>query len=78
MTGTEHLLQELGTLTEGQLREVMDYVAFLKLRSRLTPATVLEEARLAALYGEFSGEDRSLAEEGMRDYAAGVSKEDRR
>ncbi len=78
MATAEQLIQELGTLTERQFQEVVDYVAFLKIRSRLIPAPVLDEAQLAVLYGQFCDEDRDLAEAGMQDYAAGVSKEDRR
>ncbi|MDQ2800248.1 MAG: hypothetical protein M3Y13_11475 [Armatimonadota bacterium] len=36
----------------------------------------LDEAKLAALYGEFAEEDHALAEAGMVNYAAGLDGED--
>jgi hypothetical protein len=38
----------------------------------------LDPAKMAALYAEFAEEDRTLANEGMADYDAGLASEDSR
>jgi hypothetical protein len=72
----EQLAQELDGLSEVELRQVAEYVAFLKFRGRVREVPTLDENQLAALYAEFADEDRQLAEEGMSDYAAGLARED--
>lgn len=74
----EHVSQELETLSEVELQQVAEYLAFLKFRAcgNLSPALDLEQ--IAALYTEFGEEDRQLAEEGMEDYAGGLRAEDER
>ena len=69
-------MQELETLGERELQEVAEYVAFSKFRSRFMPLLLVNEDQIAALYREFSEEDRQLAEEGMADYADSLAKED--
>lgn len=60
--------QELETLTEEQLRQIADFIAFVKFRDRR--ASLREnQTKLAELYKEFAEEDRLLAEEGMGEYA---------
>ena len=75
MSTKEQVLEELETLTEAEIKEVAEYLAFLKFRSRRKPR-VVDESQLAALYAEFAEEDRDLAEEGMAVYAEGLTKED--
>jgi outer membrane protein assembly factor BamD (BamD/ComL family) len=75
MSTKEQVLEELERLSEAELKEVADYLAFLKYRSQSKPL-VVNEAQLAALYAEFAEEDRELAEEGMADYAEGLRAED--
>lgn len=77
MTLREQIGQELAELTELELRHVASYVAFLKSHGESAAKTVLDEAALRALYGEFADEDRSLAEAGMNDYSDGLAHEDR-
>jgi len=72
-----HLVKELDTLGEQQLREVVEYVAFLKFRSRFMSPPSVDEEELTKLYGEFAEEDRQLAEEGMVDYTNSLAKEDK-
>ena len=72
-----HLEKELDTLGEHQLREVVEYVAFVKFRSRFMPLPSVDEEELTKLYGEFAEEDRQLAEEGITDYTNGLAKEDK-
>ena len=72
MSLKEFVAHEVETLEESELRAVAEYVSFLKFRAR----TSLDEERLTALYREFEGEDRELAEAGVADYAAALSRED--
>ncbi|HEV7892709.1 MAG TPA: hypothetical protein VGP08_18995 [Pyrinomonadaceae bacterium] len=68
-------MEEIEALSEAEVKEVAEYLAFLKYRSRVKSLDV-DESRLGALYAEFAEEDRRLAEEGMTDYAEGLAKED--
>lgn len=68
--------QELDNLNEVELKEIVEYMAFLKFRSRLKSLPAYNESQLAALYAEFADEDRQLAEEGMVDYTEGLTRED--
>ena len=72
----EHVIHELEDLNDLELRQVAEYVSFLKYRARLEPIPLLDENQIAALYGEFAEEDRELAEEGMADYLSGLQRED--
>jgi Mg/Co/Ni transporter MgtE len=76
MSLKEQVVQELNSLNETEIKQVAEYVAFLKFRTRIILTPTLDETKLAALYAEFAEEDRELAEEGMSDYAAGLIRED--
>jgi len=76
MSIKEQVVQELDTLNETELRQVAEYMAFLRFRTRISPMPELDETQLAALYTEFADEDRNLAEEGIADYAKELMKED--
>lgn len=76
MSTREHIVQELTHLSEAEIAQVAEFLAFLKFRSRIKSMPRHDEAQLAALYAEFANEDRELAEEGMADYADGLWKED--
>jgi hypothetical protein len=76
MSVKEQAARELDSLSEAELKQVAEYVAFLKFRTRFNQMSSLDEAQLAVLYSEFADEDRMLAEEGMSDYAKGLAKED--
>ena len=71
------LVEELEMLGERELQELAEYVAFLKFRSRFILLREVNKDQIAALYREFSEEDRKLAEEGMADYANSLAKEDK-
>jgi outer membrane protein assembly factor BamD (BamD/ComL family) len=75
MSTKEEVLEELETLSDAELKEVAEYLAFLKHRARSKPY-VVDESQLATLYAEFDEDDRKLAEEGMADYAEGLIEED--
>lgn len=54
MTTAEKLLEEARTLPEFELREVLDFVGYLKSRSRVTSHAVSEaEAEAEADWAEF-------------------------
>jgi len=57
--------------------KVIEYVAFLRFRSRFMSLPSFDENRIAKLYRKFAKEDRELTEEGTTDYASGLIKEDR-
>ena len=71
----EFITQELETLNEEQLRQVADFMAFLKFRLR-SRRWKIDESQLAILYSEFAEEDQKLAEEGLDEYAELLRQED--
>ncbi len=75
MSTKEQVIEEIEALSEAEVKEVADYLAFLKYRSQSKQSAV-DESQLAALYAEFAEEDRDLAEEGLAGYAEGLLKED--
>lgn len=72
---SEALKQDLDHLTEEQLQQVAEFIAFLKFREKRHRRT-LDPAQLASLATEFAEEDRALAETGMDDYATMLAQED--
>ena len=72
----EQVTQEIEDLSEAELQQVAEYLAFLKFRDRTRVKSSLDETQLAALYVESSDEDRLLAEGGMEEYAKGLLAED--
>ncbi|MUG90989.1 hypothetical protein F7734_00065 [Scytonema sp. UIC 10036] len=71
----ELLVQELNTLDEERLKEVADFLAFLKFRSR-GATWKIDRAQMADLYREFAEEDKRLAEEGLDEYTELLRQED--
>jgi hypothetical protein len=70
MTAMKDLIQqELEKLDLAQLKQVFEFIAFLKFRARLVTNLAVDESNLATLYSEFAQEDRQLAELGMSEYA---------
>lgn len=70
------VIQALDNLSETELVQVAEFMAFLRFRARFKTMPRLEEAQLATLYAEFAEEDRELAEAGIAEYAHGLLKED--
>jgi hypothetical protein len=66
---------DIDQLTEEQLQQVADFIAFLRFRDR-RHRQVLHEDQLASLASEFAEEDSRLAEWGMEDYTELLSHED--
>jgi hypothetical protein len=76
MTAREQLLREIEELDDTQVREVEEFLAFLRFRSRYDTPVVFDRAQAAEQYRESATEDRALAEEGLADYSAGLKRED--
>ncbi|MGB3787962.1 MAG: hypothetical protein WA949_08125 [Phormidesmis sp.] len=72
---SETIKRDIDLLTSDQLRQIADFIAFLRFRDQRQRA-VLDPEQLALLETEFADEDRAIAEEGMDDYAAMLSQED--
>lgn len=71
----ELLRQEIENLNEEQLKQLSDFIAFLKFRSR-NSSWQIDKNQIAAIYSEFAEEDRQLAEEGLEEYAELLRQED--
>ena len=72
----ETLKQELDHFNETQLKQVADFIAFIKFQTRFSQETV-DISQFANLYQEFAQEDRELAEAGISEYAEFLSSEDK-
>ncbi len=72
----EQVAQALNTLSEAELQQVAEYIAFLRFRAYVAPLPVIDATQLATLYDEFADEDRALAEEGLEDYRVQLHDED--
>ena len=71
----ELLRQEIENLNEEQLKQLSDFIAFLKFRSR-NASWQIDQNHIAAIYSEFAEEDRQLAEEGLDEYTELLRQED--
>jgi hypothetical protein len=76
MTVKEYVHQTLQTMNDADLKEVAEYLAFLRFRARAHSVPPFDPAQAASLYAESAAEDRDLAEEGMGEYACGLATED--
>lgn len=72
----EYLKQELDQFNEKQLKQVADFIAFIKFQTRLSQPTA-DISQFANLYQEFAQEDRELAEVGISEYAEFLNSEDK-
>ena len=75
MATKERINQQLEQLTEEQLNQVSEFIAFLKFREKLINPIINTET-IAQLYQEFAEEDRQLAEQGINEYAELLQQED--
>jgi hypothetical protein len=76
MSIKEQIIQGLNGLSQAELEEIAQYLAFIKYQSKVKPTPASDDAQMAALYAEFAEEDRELAEEGISDYAGALIRED--
>ena len=65
----ELIQQELEKFDREQLKQVFEFITFLKFRARLVTIPAIDETNLAELYSEFAEEDRQMAELGISEYA---------
>lgn len=73
---SESLKQEIEKLTDDQLQQVAEFIAFLRFQKK-RKRIALDPVLLAPLATEFAEEDSSLAESGMSDYADMLAQEDK-
>ena len=72
----EKVATHLSDLTESQLRQVAEYLEFLKFRERRNTDLLFEDAKLEALYAEFADDDRELSEVGLKEFVTGLVRVD--
>lgn len=71
------LVQELEELSQEDLLDVANYVAYLRFRTWQTKQVAASDAAdLRRLYAEFAYEDRTEAEVGMAEYLHALQAED--
>lgn len=71
----ESLKQELENFNDEQLKQVADFIAFIKFQTRFSQQADISQ--FATLYQEFAQEDRELAETGISEYAELLNSEDK-
>ena len=74
---SESLKQDIEKLTDEQLQQVAEFIAFLQFQEKRKRIN-LDPVLLAPLATEFAEEDRALAESGIGDYADMLAQEDQR
>jgi hypothetical protein len=72
----ESLKQELDYFNDEQLKQVADFIAFIKFQTKFARHKT-DVSQFANLYQEFAQEDRELAEAGMSEYAELLNSEDK-
>ena len=72
----ESLKQELDYFSDEQLKQVADFIAFIKFQTRFSQQTI-DVSQFANLYKEFAQEDSELAEAGISEYAELLNREDK-
>ena len=68
--------QMIEGFNEAELRQIAEYMTFLRFRSRFQPKSPFDENELARLYAEFAETDRLEANEGMNEYNTILAEED--
>lgn len=71
----EALKKDIDRFNDQQLKQVADFIAFIKFQTRFIQQTT-DINQFANLYQEFAEEDRQLAETGIAEYAALLNSED--
>ena len=69
------ITREIETINEEQLKQIADFIAFLKFRARYS-SWAADENQIADLYKEFAEEDWRFPEEGLEEYAELLRQED--
>jgi hypothetical protein len=76
MTVKEYVNQTLQTMSDAELAEVAEYLAFLRFRARAPSVAAFDTAKVESMYAAAAAEDRALAEQGIEVYASGLAVED--
>ena len=71
----ESLKREIDRFNNEELKQVADFIAFIKFQSKFSQQTDISQ--FENLYQEFAEEDRELAEVGMSEYADLLNSEDK-
>lgn len=74
----ERVTQDIATLSEFQLRQVADFLDYLKFKEKSQRARQLDKSKIAKLYQEFGEADRDLAETDFANYATNLNIEDKK
>ena len=72
----ETLKKDIDRLNDQQIKQIADFIAFLKFQSKLSKSTP-DLSQFANLYQEFADEDRELAEIGISEYTKSLENEDK-
>lgn len=72
----EFIKQELDKFNDEQLKQVADFIAFIKFQTKFTRQKT-DVSQFAELYQEFAQEDRELAEARISEYAELLISEDK-
>jgi hypothetical protein len=72
----ESLKQELDYFNDEQLKQIADFIAFIKFQTQFTRQQT-DVSQFVDLYQEFAQEDRELAEAGISEYAELLNSEDK-
>ena len=72
----ESLKQEIDSFNDQQLKQVADFIAFIKFQTKFNKQAT-DVSQFANLYQKFAQEDRELAEAGISEYAELLNNEDK-
>ncbi len=72
----EKVSSDIINLNEFQLRQVAEFLDYLKFKEKSKRPRQFDESEIAKLYQEFGEEDRELAENGLDEYAENLNFED--
>ena len=72
----EKVSSDIINLNDVQLRQVAEFLDYLKFKEKSKRRRQFDESEIAKLYQEFSEEDRELAETDLADYAENLNFED--
>jgi hypothetical protein len=76
LSAKEQVTRALDDLSESEIQQVSEFIAFLKFRAQFARATVANPAELVRLYAEGAEEGRRLAEDGITEYRGLLQAED--
>ena len=74
----EKVSSDIINLNEFQLRQVAEFLDYLKFKEKNKRPRQFDEPEIAKLYQEFGEEDRELSESGLADYKENLNSEDKK